>query len=145
MSRSFLVLLVLGLASCQRRKLNYRDCGSTAKLLAVEIEPCDSDPCVFKRGTDTKIYFEMISDQNSDTVTLDVRVKMFGFDMPVPGIETDLCNGVIKCPVVKGQTYKGTIIFPVRAASPQMKSVVTLKVLGEHGTSVCTKTDILVQ
>ncbi|EEC13776.1 conserved hypothetical protein, partial [Ixodes scapularis] len=121
MSRSFLVLLVLGLASCQRRKLNYRDCGEH-----LQDSHCRQAPCIAHRTTTSKTssggvrLFFLLADQNSDMVTLDVRVKMFGFDMPVPGIETDLCNGVIKCPVVKGQTYKGTIIFPVRAASPQV-------------------------
>lgn len=34
--------------------------GSRSKLLSIQIEPCDSDPCVLKKGTNAKVHFELI-------------------------------------------------------------------------------------
>ncbi|KAL1442003.1 hypothetical protein MTO96_001001 [Rhipicephalus appendiculatus] len=90
--------------------------GSKAKLLSVEIEPCDTEPCVFKRGNTTSIRFSIDlsmcftaprADQDSDTATLDARMKVFGFMVAIPGVAKDLCKYAIQCPIVKGNTYHG--------------------------------------
>lgn len=55
------------------------------------------------------------ADRDSETATLDIRVNLFGVQIPVIGIETDMCKSALKCPLKKGETYKGTVVLPVHS------------------------------
>ncbi|KAH7956667.1 hypothetical protein HPB52_011566 [Rhipicephalus sanguineus] len=59
-------------------------------------------------------------DQDSDSATLDARMKVFGFMVPIPGVEKDLCKYAIQCPVVKGNTYHGSIDVYVPTLIPSV-------------------------
>ncbi|KAH8042291.1 hypothetical protein HPB51_021375 [Rhipicephalus microplus] len=82
---------------------------SQAKILSAQIEPCDSDPCVLKRGTKPKVYFTVTSDQDTEKATLDATIGVFGLEISVPGLDKDLCENMVKCPISKGQTYSGVM------------------------------------
>ncbi|XP_037513444.1 mite group 2 allergen-like Ixo r 2 [Rhipicephalus sanguineus] len=145
MIRFVACLLLCGLAAGQRRDINYEDCGSKAKVLSAQIEPCDSDPCVMKRGTKPKVYFTVTSDQDTATAKLDAKISVFGVELPVPGLENDLCKNMVECPISKGQTYSGVMEVFVPEFAPVMKTYVSLKVLGDDGVSVCAKTPVLIE
>ncbi|XP_075539303.1 mite group 2 allergen-like Ixo r 2 [Dermacentor variabilis] len=108
------------------------------------MEPCDSDPCAIKRGSKVKIHFTLVSDQDSDTAILDVTMKVFGFMVPIPGLAKDVCNGVVQCPIVKGNTYTGVLETHVPWFTPPIKSQVQLKLVGDRGVSICTKSNVVV-
>ncbi|XP_037566433.1 mite group 2 allergen-like Ixo r 2 [Dermacentor silvarum] len=144
MIRFVAVLLVFGLAFGQRQDVVYEDCGCNAQVTSVQLEPCDSNPCVIKRGSKVKIHFTLVSDQDSDTARLDATMKVFGIKMPIPGLEKDMCN-VVQCPIVKGNTYTGVLEADVPWFAPAMKSQVELKLLGDKGISICTKTNVVVE
>lgn len=145
MIRFVVCLLLCGLAAAQRRDIIYEDCGSQAKILSAQIEPCDSDPCVLKRGTKPKVYFTVTSDQDTEKATLDATIGVFGLEISVPGLDKDLCENMVKCPISKGQTYSGVMEVYVPPFAPAMKTHVSLKVLGDKGVSVCAKTPIMVE
>ncbi|KAL1442002.1 hypothetical protein MTO96_001000 [Rhipicephalus appendiculatus] len=144
MIRFVACLLLCGLAAGQRRDINYEDC-ARRRILSAQIEPCDSDPCVFKRSTKPKVYFTVTSDQDTATAKLDAKIAVFGVEIPVPGLENDLCKGMVKCPISEGQTYSGVMEVFVPPVAPAMKTYVTLKVIGDEGVSVCAKTPIMVE
>lgn len=129
----------------QRYNLAYEDCGSQATILSAQMEPCNSDPCVIKRGVLTKIHFALVSEQDSRTARLSAKFKLFGFMVPIPGIMNDLCKGAIQCPVVKGKTYRGVVGLVVPWFMVPMKSTVQFSIVGDKGVSVCAKTDIVIQ
>ncbi|KAK8785406.1 hypothetical protein V5799_008227 [Amblyomma americanum] len=146
MIRFAITVLLLGLALGQRRNIAYEDCGCNAKILSVEIEPCDSDPCVLKRGTTSKIHFTLIADQDSETASLSASIRMFlGFMMPIPGLESNLCKDIIQCPVVKGKTYTGVMEVAVPSFAPSMETSVQIKIVGDKGVSICTKSNVLIE
>ncbi|XP_049519902.1 mite group 2 allergen-like Ixo r 2 isoform X2 [Dermacentor silvarum] len=136
--------LAFGLARGLVGNYKYEDCGSTAEIVSLQVEPCDSDPCVMKRGTAARIYFELVSDQDSDTAVLEATTKVFNVPLPVPGIETNMCNGVVKCPIKKGNTYKGIFTMPIPSFAPAGKSPLTIKLKGDKGVSLCTKSSLIV-
>ncbi|XP_075541696.1 mite group 2 allergen-like Ixo r 2 [Dermacentor variabilis] len=141
--RAAFLLVAVGVAFGQIRDAVYEDCGSTAEIISLQVEPCDSDPCVMKRGTAARIYFEMVSDQDSDTAVLDATTTLFGIPVPVPGIETNMCNGVVKCPIKKGNTYKGVFTTPIPSFAPVGKTPLTMKLKGDKGVSICTKSSLV--
>lgn len=57
-------------------------------------------------------------------MTLDAKATLFKLEVPVPGFETNLCDGIVKCPVEKGKTYEGTIVLPI----PRIAPIVSLEV-----------------
>ncbi|XP_077534060.1 mite group 2 allergen-like Ixo r 2 [Haemaphysalis longicornis] len=142
MLRYVAVLLLLGLALGQRHSFKYEDCGSKAEIKLAQIELCDSDPCVFKRGSETKVHFTIVADQDSATATVTARVKVFGMWVPVPGLKPDLCSYMVKCPIKKGQEYSGTLTMPVPVFAPPMVTTVKLELKLDRGVSVCTETKI---
>uniref|UniRef100_G3MQ32 MD-2-related lipid-recognition domain-containing protein n=1 Tax=Amblyomma maculatum TaxID=34609 RepID=G3MQ32_AMBMU len=145
MIRLLATILLFGLAFGQRREFTYEDCGSKAEIVSAEIEPCDSDPCVFKRGSKVNIHFTLVADQDSDTVLLEGKIDMWGVLIPIMGLEKDMCKGVVQCPVKKGETYTGTLVVSVPSFAPSMESHVVLKIIGKEGESVCAKTPILIK
>lgn len=145
MIRSVLFLVAVGSALAQVRDAVYEDCGSTAEIISVQVEPCSSDPCVMKRGTRASIHFEMVSDQDSNTAELLATAKVFGIDVPLPGIDKNMCNGVVKCPIVKGQSYKGTLSMGLPKFAPRGEVPVTWKVKGDKGVSICATAKIVLQ
>lgn len=120
MMRAVLFLVAVGSAVAQIRDAVYEDCGSTAEIVSVQVEPCTSDPCTMKRGTLASLYFEIVSDQDSNTAKLEATAKVFGLDIPVPGVDTNMCNGIVKCPIVKGQSYKGKISMTLPTMAPMV-------------------------
>ncbi|XP_049270576.1 mite group 2 allergen-like Ixo r 2 isoform X2 [Rhipicephalus sanguineus] len=137
--------LVLGLARALTGNYNYEDCGSTAEIISLQVEPCNSDPCVMKRGTAARVYFELVSDQDSETAVLEATTKLFGITVPVPGVETNMCSGVVKCPIKKGKTYKGVLTMPIASFAPTGKTPLNMKLKGDKGVSVCTNSFMILE
>ncbi|XP_077532186.1 mite group 2 allergen-like Ixo r 2 [Haemaphysalis longicornis] len=142
MLRYLAAFLLLGLALGQRHDLKYQDCGSTAKIKMVQIEPCNSDPCVFQRGNKTTIHFTIVADQDSKTATISVKVKALMFWINVPGVKPDLCSYMVKCPIKKGQEYSGSFTMSVPRLPIPMKSTVQVELKLDHGVSVCAWTKV---
>ncbi|XP_065308591.1 mite group 2 allergen-like Ixo r 2 [Dermacentor albipictus] len=137
--------LLIGLSFGQRQNFTFQDCGSKAKIQVAQIEPCDSDPCILKRGSTSKLHFSIIADHDSETAVLDARFKWFGMMVPIPGLERDLCKSLVQCPIVKGEEYSGTMEMPIPSFAPPMKSTVQLKIIGDDGVSVCIRTTIVTE
>ncbi|XP_077507504.1 mite group 2 allergen-like Ixo r 2 [Amblyomma americanum] len=145
MIRTLALFLAFSLARGQVGNYKYEDCGSAAKILSINVEPCDSDPCVFRRGQDTKIHFSVIADQDSERLRLEPTMQLFGLTVPVPGIERDLCKGVYPCPIVKGRQYRGTMTVRVPIYAPPLEVKVQMKMIGDKGVSICTRASMLMQ
>ncbi|XP_077532188.1 mite group 2 allergen-like Ixo r 2 [Haemaphysalis longicornis] len=140
MIRYVVALLVFGFVSGQRHNFTYKDCGSKATILSAQLEPCDSDPCVIKRGSDIKVYLTVLSDQDSKTAVLDAKMKVLGWYIPIPGLKSDLCSYVLKCPITKGETFTGVLDLSVPSILPFTKSSVKFQIRGDKGVSVCAET-----
>lgn len=57
---------------------------------------------------------------------MDIKATIFGVEVPIPGIQTNLCEGTVKCPVEKGKTYEGTIVLPVLGIAPIVSPKISL-------------------
>ncbi|XP_037512114.1 mite group 2 allergen-like Ixo r 2 isoform X1 [Rhipicephalus sanguineus] len=145
LTRTALLFVAFGVAYGQIRDAVYEDCGSTAEIISLQVEPCNSDPCVMKRGTAARVYFELVSDQDSETAVLEATTKLFGITVPVPGVETNMCSGVVKCPIKKGKTYKGVLTMPIASFAPTGKTPLNMKLKGDKGVSVCTNSFMILE
>ncbi|XP_064456317.1 mite group 2 allergen-like Ixo r 2 [Ornithodoros turicata] len=134
----------LAAASNAQQSIQFEHCGGS-KILSAVVTPCDSDPCVVPVGTDLRVDFQVLSNQDSETVTFDPRVVVFGLKLPIPGLETDACkSGAVSCPIRKGEVIKGTIRAPVLSFLPSMTVTTMWKVLGSQGLITCGSTKVTV-
>nr|XP_050049760.2 mite group 2 allergen-like Ixo r 2 [Dermacentor andersoni] len=85
------------------------------------------------------------ADQDSDTATVDARVNILGLNVRVPGLEKDLCEKVVQCPIIKGQTYDGIMKVHIPWFVPPMKQSVNVKVLGDKGLSICVNMNVTIR
>uniref|UniRef100_A0A1E1XT57 Putative ml domain protein n=1 Tax=Amblyomma sculptum TaxID=1581419 RepID=A0A1E1XT57_AMBSC len=145
MIRYALIALLVGLACGQRKDVSFWDCGSKAKVSSIQIEPCDSDPCVLKRGETSKVHFKIISDQDTKTVRLTGKFKAWFVWMPIPGFSQDLCKGVFDCPISKGEKAEGAMRFSIASYVLPMKTAVEFKISGDEGSSVCVRANVIIK
>ncbi|XP_018494467.1 mite group 2 allergen Gly d 2.02-like [Galendromus occidentalis] len=109
------------------------DCGNTLKFMAVKVEPCTTNPCQLKKGSRVKFSFVFSADQDTDTATLDSRASILGINIPIPGVETNLCEKIIKCP---GQIVTGS--FTLRVLNlPFSSSIVRVRIYADRGLTSC--------
>ncbi|XP_077509877.1 mite group 2 allergen-like Ixo r 2 isoform X1 [Amblyomma americanum] len=145
MLRCVVLVLLIGLASAQRREVEISDCGSKAEIKSIQIEPCDSDPCVLKRGETSNVHFSIVSDQDTETAELSGKFKAWFLWLPIPSFGHDMCDDILKCPIVKGQTCNGTMPVLISNYAVPMKTSVEFKIAGDKGTSVCFRTKVVIK
>ncbi|CAN7997512.1 unnamed protein product, partial [Ixodes hexagonus] len=116
-----------------------------AVIKSLVVTPCTSDPCVVPVGTRINITFEVVSNQDSETVQFDPRVTVWGLQLPIPGVEKDACqSGAVVCPVHRGKLFTGTILAYVYNFIPSLTVTTTWKVLGAKGIIACGATNVTV-
>lgn len=144
MQHLILLLFSVGLASAQTGDLKYRDCGSRATLVSATVTPCDSDPCVIRRGQSTTVSMKIIPHVSSSKVTLDGRFRLWGIYYPIPDLETDLCRSV-DCPIKANEPTRVSQSFSINEWSPSFSTNVTLKVMGDDGSIMaCIEADVVI-
>ena len=134
----FVVAALLVVSALGQQHVKVKPCDDPGKgeIVDVVATPCTTDPCELVKGKKVTYSFEFISDQDSKTAEIDARVKVFGMNIPVPGLETNLCKEAIKCPVQKGQHVKGSFTLDVPKV-PIKKTTIEVKINGDEGLSSC--------
>lgn len=80
-----------------------------------------------------EVYFEIMPDQDSKTLKVDTIVNIHGAPIPVPGVKRDFCQGVVKCPVKKGQKVSGVYKIPTPSYTPLVTSSIKVHVKADTG------------
>lgn len=106
MRQSLLLFISFGImfetTSC--RKIAFTDCGN-GEVHSVDIEPCDKEPCLFKKGTTVTVIAEGTASKGAEGGEVLVTVDLGGVEVPYPGIEPDICK-YVQCPVKQGNDYR---------------------------------------
>ena len=102
----------------------------------VEISGCSGDTCTIHKGKPLHFVAEFTANQDSKKAEIKISGMVNGLEIPIPGVETNGCNHV-KCPLVKGQKYTLIYDLTVPTILPSIKTVVTAKLIGDHGVLAC--------
>jgi len=105
----FLVVILLGAGRVSSKSISYGKCtapGTTpenGEIIAIDVIPCDEDPCVLKRGGNTTVTITFIPHEAVTTSKIYAWV-FFGLvpvALPVPS--SDACRGHgLTCPLRSG-------------------------------------------
>src|SRR5688500_17615327 len=114
---------------CSGRKIKYTDC-SKGEINSIDVDPCNSEPCMFKKGTSVTFTIEGKALKDVNNGQLKVTALFGGNEIDVPGIDKDLCN-FLKCPVKKGENFHGRMKLKVETWYPDV--ITTMKWEGIQG------------
>ena len=102
----------------------------------MDITECKGDSCVIHKGKDLKLDADFTANQDTTKIHVSLIASANGLQIPVPGIDSDGCK-YVKCPLVKGQKYTLIYDLTVPTILPSIKTVVTAKLIGDHGVLAC--------
>ncbi|KAH9403924.1 Phosphatidylglycerol/phosphatidylinositol transfer protein [Tyrophagus putrescentiae] len=135
----FIVLLGAVALAVADEHIRFKDCANH-EISSLSFTGCTSNDHFCKVHKNQKQVFTAVFKANQDTNK--VKLEMFadiggGVRIPVPNLHTDSCDGDIKCPLVKGNTYTYHFTLTLPSVIPDVSAQVVLKLLGDHGTLAC--------
>ena len=61
-----------------------------------------------------------MANQNSTAAKLVILANIGGIEIPAPGIQSNACDGLLKCPVISGQKYQFAYKLNLSKAYPNV-------------------------
>ncbi|XP_002741349.1 NPC intracellular cholesterol transporter 2-like [Saccoglossus kowalevskii] len=109
-----------------QKTVTYKDCGSVmGSIQSVEVSPCSSEPCVFKKSSNVTITIHFTAKEAVTKATSSVHGIIGGVPIPFPLPQPDACkDSGLKCPLVSGQAYDFQQQLEVKSSYPSLKLVV---------------------
>jgi hypothetical protein len=98
-----LLLLIASCAQVDAMNLTFTDCGQ-GEVQSVDVEPCDSDPCSLSKRVEVHGKTTVITTKNAPSASIAMKIRIFGQDLPVPGLDKDVCK-ITQCPIVAGKPF----------------------------------------
>ncbi|EDV27931.1 expressed hypothetical protein [Trichoplax adhaerens] len=138
MASSFL-FIILVISSCYALdNVRYRDCGSqVGKVKSLSINPCTSQPCILKRGTNVTVTINFSPSESIKKIQAVVFGVLEGVPIPFPLPNPNGCsNSGVKCPLEKSAMYKYHSIIPVKKIYPAVTLIVRWELKNSAGKKV---------
>merc|ERR1712002_678214 len=111
MMKLLIISVLVAVATCKvirtRSCLTKSERVNALKVKSVALEPCDSNPCILKRGGSTELQITFTAQQDEPDFT-DVCHGRVGFWVPFPLKKNHACKDQGICPIKAGAsaTYK---------------------------------------
>ena len=117
-------------ASCMKL-INFTDCYH-GEVKAIDVIPCDTEPCMFKKNTTVTLKVSGTPSRDAESGQIKLFVDLNGVPVEFPGIEPDICKHV-ECPVKSGKSYTVPLILKIEDYFPAIMTKVTAKATGPGG------------
>ncbi|XP_064485334.1 mite group 2 allergen-like Ixo r 2 [Ornithodoros turicata] len=135
-------LVFVGLACGGHVPISYCGTMSRARIEHVDIEQCDSESCVIRRGRWTRFMFAIDPYVNSTTLTLDASLTLVGMSSPVTALGSSNLCGYIRCPILAGRTYDDAAQIMIGTWVPRSRAMLTYRINGDDGELGCFATNV---
>ena len=136
-----IVIIAAFTAPSSAKSVNFTDCGSeTGELVSVDITPCDSDPCVLKKGSAVKVTSTFIPHEEVTSGKVEVFVILGPLKLPYP-VPPDLCGSYdLSCPLPSGKSQETVLEVTVMKSLPAVKVQFIADILDQSGKKlICGK------
>lgn len=133
----FIILLFIASAA-SALQVKFKDCAHH-EISLIEVIGCvgnNPNVCPLPKGKDFKLTMNFVANQDSAKAAFRFTADVGGIKIPVPGIDSDACHH-LKCPLVKGEKYAYTFTMQVPKIVPNLKAVVRMELVGDHGALTC--------
>ena len=105
----FLVAFLLAVGTVSAKSISYGKCTApettpeNGEITAIDVSPCDEDPCVLKRGGNTTVTINFIPHEDVTTSKIYAWVFFGLVPVAVPVPSSDACQGHgLTCPLRTG-------------------------------------------
>lgn len=132
---SFAVLCAVFVhAAVAKNITDFKDCGSQgAKIVRLDMSPCDEEPCNFKIGTTVTGTLTFVAKEYFTSGRVKAYAVIDGVNLPLP-IPSDACEGYgLTCPINNGQTANFVIKQQIQPDFPEVKLQVKGEVVDPQG------------
>merc|ERR1712072_250599 len=103
------------------------------KVISVALEPCDTVPCILKRGGSTEIQVHFTAQQDEGDLT-DACHGRVGFWVPFPLKKDHSCKDQGLCPIKKGTTALYKYAIEIASIYPPIRVPVRWELRRADGT-----------
>lgn len=123
--------------SASAKSVNVTDCGSKhAKIVGLDLSPCDEEPCNFKIGTTVTGILTFTANEYITSGRVKAYAVIDGINIPLP-IPVDACEGYgLTCPIKSGETTKIVIKQEIEEGFPQTKLALKGELMDPQGNMV---------
>jgi len=129
-----LIILFVVTIECTPRII---PCSNHNVIQEVSVSPCDSDPCVLKKGTTGTFSVTFVAPDDSKKLTAQMSAIIGGLRLPAPHFDRNVCNGYgVECPVTKGNRYNYKYVMKVLPEYPAIRTTFRLSAKDDKGNSV---------
>jgi len=128
------------LAAVSSESIIYKNCTEPNMfgVSSVEMSPCPSQPCNFKKGTKVNVKFTFTAQEDSGSLEARVYGLIQGIPISYPLPNHDACKDLgVSCPIKKGKTYTYSSSFDVLKSYPAIRVIVEWKLDGDRGNNAC--------
>nr|AAQ73481.1 type 2 allergen Blo t 2.040 [Blomia tropicalis] len=130
------ICLALLVSSRRQRCQIYRSC--TWEVTSLDLSGCSGDHCIIHKGKSFTLKTFFIANQDSEKLEIKISAIMNNIEVPVPGVDKDGCKHTT-CPLKKGQKYELDYSLIIPTILPNLKTVTTASLVGDHGVVACGK------
>ncbi|KAK3792340.1 hypothetical protein RRG08_046649 [Elysia crispata] len=135
-SSIILAVFCLIAATAVAKKIPIKDCGSKkATIDSIDISPCTSIPCPFKKGTSVNVTIDFMSKTTFDSAKSSVHGIIAGIPVPFPMKDSNACH-FMECPVKKGEKRSYTNSVEVLKVYPEITVLVKWEIVSD-GDVIC--------
>ena len=144
---AFKLLIILScallLVPVDSRRIKFKDCGSSAEVKEIDVDPCPSEPCKFKKNSIVTAVTKGKFGKDAEGGSLKATVDLGGIEVEYPGIESDVCK-IVECPMRKGNDFELKINIHVEDYFPSVDTVMKWKAEGTNGEGIllCVTIDV---
>nr|ABG76192.1 group 2 allergen Blo t 2 isoform 8 [Blomia tropicalis] len=117
--------------------VKFTDCAH-GEVTSLDLSRCSGDHCTIHKGKSFTLKTFFIANQDSEKLEIKISATMNGIEVPVPGVDKDGCKHTT-CPLKKGQKYELDYSLIIPTVLPNVKTVTTASLVGDHGVVACGK------
>nr|AAQ73482.1 type 2 allergen Blo t 2.046 [Blomia tropicalis] len=108
------------------------------EVTSLDLSGCSGDHCIIHKGKSFTLKTFFIANQDSEKLEIKISAIMNNIEVPVPGVDKDGCKHTT-CPLKKGQKYELDYSLIIPTILPNLKTVTTASLVGDHGVVACGK------
>lgn len=146
---SALLLLLVATYAAAQRAVTLEKCQASKdypELKEVTIDPCDSDPCVIKRGERYNVTFKAEATSDADNIQVTTIKQQQSGPIHINMMSTVSCYFMdVPCNVTNGEVFRGSLELTLLQIHPPGELFYHIKVRSGTEVFACGKTTVTVE
>ena len=135
----YVAIAMAMVTGCIANDVDFKDCGSkVGKISKLDVTPCPSEPCVFKKGTSANATMTFTPSEAVTASKIKIYGVIGGFPAPFPFDKPDGCKDHgLTCPLKPSVEQVLKLTLDVKEQYPTLKElVVKVEFLDQNSNAI---------